>query len=178
MEYHTGSAYLSARKFVRVDAYWGLSSAPWSSTIVNFVMKSTITCPFLAVRSWCCMSNSLNSTAYNANSPTASGLLIAFRKGLSIRMIIVCAWKYGLSFRAAVTNAKVSFSIGGYLSFAPQNTQLVKYTGFYTPFSSLTKATLTAAREMARYRNNASPGFNELSNRGEERYVFRTSKAC
>ena len=58
---------------------------------------------------------------HSAISQTASGLLITFRKVLSIRMITVCAWKYGLSFRATVTNTKVSFSIRGYLSFAPRN---------------------------------------------------------
>ena len=48
-----------------------------------------------------------------------------------------------------VTRVKASFSIGGYLSFMPRSARFVKYTGFYTPFSSLTKA-VTAARETAR----------------------------
>ena len=70
------------------------------------------------------MSNSLNSIAQSANRPAASGLLIAHHKGLSVRTIIVWAWKYGLSLRAAVTNAKASFSMGGYLSSAPRSAQL------------------------------------------------------
>ena len=85
------------------------------------------------------------------------------------------AWKYGLSLRTAVTNAKASFSIMGYLSSTPQSARLVKYTGFCTPFSSLTKAALIAAREMARYRSNFSPSLDELDNGGEERYAFRSS---
>ena len=44
-----------------------------------------------------------------------------------------------------VTKAKASFSIGGYLSSAPRSARLVKYTGFCTPSSSLTKAVLTVA---------------------------------
>ena len=157
---------------------WGISSAPCSSARVTFVMKSAIIYPFIAIHGWYCMSDSLNSIAYGATRPTASGLLIALRRGLSIRTITICAWKYGLSFRAAITNAKVSFSIGGYLSSAPQNARLVKYIGFCASFSSLTKAVLTATGEMTRYRNNTSPGFDGLNNDEEERYVFRSSKTC
>ena len=57
------------------------------------------------------MSNSLSSIAYKAILPAASGLLIAFLKDLSIKTTMVCAWKYGLSFRAAIINAKANFSI-------------------------------------------------------------------
>ena len=32
---------------------------------------------------------------------------------------MVCTWKYGLSFQAAVTKAKTNFSIKEYLSSAP-----------------------------------------------------------
>ena len=95
--------------------------------------------------------------------------VIALRRGLSIRTTIVYAWKYGLSFCIAVTSAKASFSIGGYFSSAPRSAQLVKYTGFYTLFSSLTKAMLTAAEETASYRNNSSPSLEGLINDGEER---------
>ena len=102
------------------------SSAPWPSPRVNSVMKSATTCPFTAVRGQYCMSNSLSSTAYKAILPAASGLLIAFLKSLSIKMTMVCAWKYDLSFRAAINNAKANFSIWGYLSSAPQSTGLVK----------------------------------------------------
>ena len=41
--------------------------------------------------------------------------------------------------------------------------------GLYTLSSSLTKATLTAAGDTARKRNNFSPGLEGLSNDGEER---------
>jgi len=88
------------------------------------------------------------------------------------------AWNYGLSFQAIVANAKASFSIGGYLSSAPRSAQIVKYTVFFTPFSSLTKAALTAAREITKYGNNSSPGLDGLSNYGEERYLFRSSNTC
>ena len=70
------------------------------------------------------MSNSLNSMAQSVNHPTASGLLIAHRKGLSVRTTTVWAWKYGLSLRATVTNAKASFSMGGNLSSAPRSARL------------------------------------------------------
>ena len=65
------------------------------------------------------MSNSLNSIAYNAICPAASGLLIALRRGLSIRTTTVWAWKYDLSLRVAVTKAKANFSIEGYFSSMP-----------------------------------------------------------
>ena len=99
---------------------WGDSSAPLSSSWVN----SATTCPLMAVHGWYWMSNSLNSMAYNASRPAASGLLIARRKGLLVRTITVWAWKYGLSLQAAVTNAKASFSIGGYLSSALRSARL------------------------------------------------------
>ena len=67
---------------------------------------------------------------------------------------------------------------GGYLSFAPRNTQLVKYTGFCTPSSSPTKAALTTVGEMARYRNSSSSALDGLSNGSEERYAFRSSNTC
>ena len=141
-------------------------------------MKSAIPYPLIAMHSWYYMSNSLNSIAHNDTCPAASGLLIALRRGLYIKTITVCAWKYSLSFRATVTNAKASFSIGGYFTSAPCNIWLVKYTSLCTPFSFLTKAALIVAGETARYRNNSSPGFDELSNGGEERYAFRSSNAC
>ena len=132
----------------------------------------------MAVRGRYYMSNSLNSTAHNAIRPAASRLLIALRRGLFVRTITGCAWKYCLSFRVAVTNAKASFSIYGYLSFAPRSAQLVKYTSFYTPSSSLTKVALIAAGETASYRNNSSPSLDGLSNGREERYAFRSLNAC
>ena len=70
---------------------------------------------------------------------------------------------------------QLSFSIKGYLFFAPWKARLVKYTRFCTPFFSLIKAVLTVAGETTRYRNNSSPGLDELNNDGEERYVFRSS---
>ena len=54
----------------------------------------------------------------------------------------------------------------------------MKYTGFCTPSSSLTKAPLTVAGETARYKNNSSPSLDGLSNGREERYAFRSSNAC
>ena len=90
----------------------------------------------------------------------------------------MCAWKYGLSFRAIVTNAKESFSIYGYLSSSPRSARLVKYTGFFSPSSSLIKVALTTAEETAKYRNSSSPGLDKLSNGEEERYAFRSSNTC
>ena len=64
------------------------------------------------------MSNSLSSIAHSAIHLVASRLVIARRKGLLVRTTTVSAWKYGLSLRATVIKARVSFSIGGYLSSA------------------------------------------------------------
>ena len=105
---------------------YGISSTPWPSMRVNSVMKSATTCPFIVVCGQYCISNSFSLTAHNAIRPVASGLPIALRRGLFVKTMIVCAWKYGLSFRATVTNAKASFSIWGYFSFAPWNARLVK----------------------------------------------------
>ena len=104
--------------------HWGDSSASLSSSWVNSAMKSAMICPLMTVRERYWMSNLLNSMAYSANQPAALGLLIACRRGLSIRTITMWAWKYGLSLRAVITNAKVSFSIGGYLSSAPRSAWL------------------------------------------------------
>ena len=70
------------------------------------------------------MLNSPNSMAQSASRPAASGLLIACRRGLSVKTITVWAWKYGLNLRATITNAKVSFSMGGYLSLASRSARL------------------------------------------------------
>ena len=70
------------------------------------------------------MLNLLNSMAQSANLPTVSRLLITRRKGLSVRMTTIWAWKYSLSLRAAVTSAKASFSMGGYLSSTSRSTRL------------------------------------------------------
>ena len=89
-------------------------------------MKSATICPFTAVRGRYYTSNSLNSIAYKAIISTAFGLLIALFKGWSVKTMMVWAWKYSLSFRAAVTSAKANFSILGYLSSAPRNALLIK----------------------------------------------------
>ena len=102
------------------------TSTPWLSMKVNSAMKSATTCPFIAVRGRYHISNSLSSTAYNTVCPATSGLLMVLLRGLSVKTTIVYAWKYGLSFRAAITNANVNFSIWRYLSSAPQNPWLVK----------------------------------------------------
>ena len=72
------------------------------------------------------MSNSLSSIAHKAIRLAASGLLIALLKGRSVKTMMVCAWKYGLSFRAAITSAKANFSIWRYLVSAPWNVWLIK----------------------------------------------------
>ena len=52
------------------------------------------------------MSKSLSSIAHSVIHPAASELLIAHRKGLSVRMTIVRVWKYGLSLQATIIKAK------------------------------------------------------------------------
>ena len=69
----------------------GISFAPWLSMRVNSAMKPTTTCPFIVVRGWYYISNSLSSIAHNAIHLAASGLLIALFRGLSVRTTIVCA---------------------------------------------------------------------------------------
>ena len=89
-------------------------------------MKSATIFPFIAIHGRYCMSNSLSSIAYKAILPAASGLFMALFKGWSGKTMMVWAWKYGLSFRTAVTSAKANFSILGYLSSAPQKALLIK----------------------------------------------------
>ena len=86
--------------------------------LVNSTMKSATTCLLMVVRGRYYMLNSLNSNAHSAIHLATSRLFIARRKGLSVRMIIVWAWKYDLSLLAAVTKAKESFFIGGTSHFS------------------------------------------------------------
>ena len=65
------------------------SPAPWPSILVNFAMKSATTCPFMAVHKQYYTSNSFSSIAHRVICPVAPRLLIALRRGLSIRTIIV-----------------------------------------------------------------------------------------
>ena len=104
--------------------HWGHSFAPLPSPLVNFVMKSATTCPLMVVCGRYYISNSLNSIANSTNCLAISGFFITCRNGLSVRMITVWAWKYGLSLRAVITKVNVSYSIGGYLSFAPRSAWL------------------------------------------------------
>ena len=89
-------------------------------------MKSATICHFTAIHGRYCTSNSLSLIVHKAILPAASGLLITLFNGWSVKTMMVWAWKYGLSFRAAITSAKVNFSILGYLSSAPQNALLIK----------------------------------------------------
>ena len=89
-------------------------------------MKSATICPFTAVCGRYCTSNLLSLIAYKAILPAASGLLMALFKGWSVKTMMVWAWKYGLSFRAAVTSANANFSILGYLSSTPWNALFIK----------------------------------------------------
>ena len=77
------------------------------------------------VRRRYCTSNLLNSIAHSAIRLTASGLFTSRRRGLSVNTMIVWAWKYGFSLRAAITKAKASFSIDSYLFSMPLSSQLV-----------------------------------------------------
>jgi hypothetical protein len=77
-----------------------------------------------------------------------------------------------------MSKAMASFSICTYLSSAPLNARLIKYTSFCTPSSSQIRATLTVVGDMARYRYNTSPGMVWLNGDGLARYFFRCSNAC
>ena len=74
-------------------------------------MKFATTCPFIVVRGLYCISNSLSSIVHRAIRLAASRLLMAPFRGWSIKTMMVWAWKYGSSFRVAVTSAKANFSI-------------------------------------------------------------------
>ena len=89
-------------------------------------MKSATICPFTAVRGRYCTLNSLSSIALKAILPIASRLLIDLFKGWFVRTTIVSAWKYGLSFHAAIISAKANFSILEYISSAPRKALLMK----------------------------------------------------
>ena len=89
-------------------------------------MKSATICPFTAVHGRYCTLNSLSLIVLKAILSVASGLLIALFKGWSVRTTIVWAWKYGLSFRAAIISAKANFSILGYISSASRKALLMK----------------------------------------------------
>ena len=89
-------------------------------------MKSATICPFTAVHGRYCTLNSFSLIALKAILSVASGLLIALFKGWSVRTTIVWAWKYGLSFRAAIISAKANFSILGYISSASRKALLMK----------------------------------------------------
>ena len=104
--------------------YQRYSFSSWLPPLVNSKMKSATTFPIMALWGRYCMSNSLYSIAHSAIHPVASGLLITRCKGLSVKTITVWAWKYGLSLWAAITKAKASFSISGYLSSTQRSARL------------------------------------------------------
>ena len=148
-----------------------------SFLVMNSTIKSTKACALIVVLGQYQTSNSLSSIVHRTNRPVASELFIIFCSSLSIWTTKVCAWKYSLSFRAAVINAKASFSIGGYLSSSPRSVQLVQYTGNCTQSSSRIRVELTAVRDTAKQRESSSPGLNKLSNGGDARYAFSSSNA-
>ena len=83
---------------------------------VNSMMKFSRTCPLTAVIGLYLMSNSLSSVSHFINLPEVSGLCNTCL--IFVRISIVCAWKYGRSLLGMVTEARISFSIFGYLFFA------------------------------------------------------------
>ena len=101
----------------------GVSSL--SSPVVNSAMKLAKACTLIAIFGQYWTSNSPSSITHKTNHPAAFGLVIIFHNVLSIQTIMVCAWKYNLSFQATVISAKVSFSIRGYLPSAPRSARLV-----------------------------------------------------
>ena len=94
------------------------------SADVNSMTKSAKTCPFIADFGLYLISNSLSSLAHFISLPEVSGLCSTCFIGYYVGTSMVCAWKYGRSFRAAVTIAKINFSILGYLSSAPLRARL------------------------------------------------------
>ena len=89
-------------------------SMPSPSSIgVNSTMKSTKAYALMAVLSRYWTSNLLSLVAQTTILPSASVLFIAFLNGLFVKTIMVWAWKYCLSLRAAITKASAIFSIGG-----------------------------------------------------------------
>lgn len=85
---------------------------------MNFAIKSAKAYALIAVLGQYWASNSPSSIAYRTSHLAASGLFMAFCSGLSFWTTMVCALKYGLSFRAVVISVKANFSIEGYLSLA------------------------------------------------------------
>ena len=80
------------------------------------MMKSAKTYPLTVVLGLYLISNSLSSMAHFVSLPEVSSLCNIYFIGCSVGISIVWAWKYGGSLQAVVTNAKINFSILGYLS--------------------------------------------------------------
>ena len=91
----------------------GASLSSSSSFAMNLVTKLAKAWALIVVLGWYSMSNSTSFIAHKTNHLAASGLFIAFHKGLFVWTTIMCAWKYGLSLRAAMIREKASFSIRG-----------------------------------------------------------------
>ena len=124
------------------------------------------------------MSYSVSSTAHVASLPEALRFVKAFLIGAFVCTTIGCCWKYGLSFRVAVTKASATFSSGGYRVSASRRTWETKYTGFcYLP-SSFTRAALTTFSVAARYSNRGSPGTGFAMRGGFAKYSFILSNAA
>ena len=106
----------------------GRSDVSWAVSVgfveVNYMMKSAKICPFIAVLGLYLMLNSLSSVAHFTSLHEVSGLCGICFIGYSVGISMVCAWKYGRSLLAVVTNARTSFSIFGYLSSAPLRARL------------------------------------------------------
>ena len=105
----------------RSDASWVVSMG---STEVNSMMKYAKICPLIAVLNLYLMSNSLSSMAHFTSLSKVSGLYNICFIGCSIGISIVWAWKYCRILLAVVTNARMSFSIFGYLSSTPLRARL------------------------------------------------------
>ena len=91
----------------------------FSFPVVNSAIKSAKAYALITVLGRYWTLDTLSSIAQRNSCAAAFGLFIVFRSGLSVWTIMVCSWKYGLSFQAAVISAKPSFSIGEYLPSAP-----------------------------------------------------------
>lgn len=91
-------------------------SLPWG---VSSIMKFARAWSLMAFAGTNFMSNSLSSIVHFFNLPDMSGFCSTYSTSCSIGRVIVWAWKYGCSLRAAKMTASAIFSMGGYLSSTP-----------------------------------------------------------
>ncbi|KAK1560655.1 hypothetical protein Q3G72_029274 [Acer saccharum] len=93
--------------------------------LVNSATKSAIACPLSEALDVYLMLNLLSLITHLVKLPDNSGFYRICLSGQSMYTSTVCAWKYGLSFLAAMTNARAIFSACEYLVSASSRALLV-----------------------------------------------------